>query len=79
MTTRVVHVREETFAVYVGRKFSDYHYGNPFVLGKDGTRNEVCDKHMKWLRGDKALAHVEPIRRVWILTNLHELEDKVLE
>ena len=22
-----------------------YKYGNPFVIGKDGDRNEVCDKY----------------------------------
>lgn len=25
-------------------------FANPFVIGKDGTRDEVCDKHMVWLR-----------------------------
>jgi len=24
--------------------------GNPFVVGKDGTRDEVCDKHMEYAR-----------------------------
>lgn len=23
-------------------------YGNPFVIGRDGTRDEVCDKFEKW-------------------------------
>ena len=28
-------------AVYIGRGSP---YGNPYVIGKDGTRDEVCDK-----------------------------------
>ena len=28
-------------AVYIGRGSP---WGNPFVIGKDGTRDEVCDK-----------------------------------
>jgi len=33
-------------AVYIGRGSP---YGNPFVIGKDGDRNEVCDKYEKYL------------------------------
>jgi hypothetical protein len=29
-------------AVYIGRGSS---FGNPYVIGLDGTRNEVCDKY----------------------------------
>lgn len=32
-------------AVYVGRGSP---YGNPFILGRDGDRNEVCDKYKVW-------------------------------
>lgn len=31
-------------AVYIGRGSP---YGNPFVIGKDGTRDEVCDRYEK--------------------------------
>lgn len=34
-------------AVYVGRPSS---WGNPFVIGKDGTREEVIEKYRDWLR-----------------------------
>ena len=34
-------------AVYIGRGSP---WGNPFVIGKDGTRDEVCDKHAEYLR-----------------------------
>ena len=33
-------------AVYIGRGSP---YGNPFVIGEDGTRDEVCDKYLVYL------------------------------
>lgn len=33
-------------AVYVGRPTK---WGNPFIIGKDGTREEVIDKYADWL------------------------------
>jgi len=33
-------------AVYVGRGSL---YGNPFMIGKDGNRDEVCDKFEEYL------------------------------
>lgn len=30
-------------------------YGNPFVIGRDGTRDEVCDKFDEWLPKQKKL------------------------
>ena len=32
-------------AVYIGRGSP---FGNPFVIGKDGTRDDVCDKY-EWM------------------------------
>lgn len=43
-------------AVYVGRPSV---FGNPFVIGKDGTRDDVIDKFEAWL-----LDHPELIARV---------------
>ncbi len=34
-------------AVYIGRGSM---WGNPFVIGKDGTRDDVCEKHAEYLR-----------------------------
>lgn len=34
-------------AVYIGRGTM---WGNPFVIGKDGDRNEVCEKHTAHLK-----------------------------
>lgn len=36
-------------AVYIGRGSM---WGNPFVIGKDGTRDEVCEKHQAKLWAD---------------------------
>lgn len=33
-------------SIYIGRGSK---WGNPFVIGPDGTRDEVCEKHKKWL------------------------------
>ena len=49
MTTRVVNVRAETYDVYIGRKkggsvYDTGDWGNPCVIGKDGTRDEVIEK-----------------------------------
>lgn len=40
--TRVVHCKKEPFDVYIGRPSI---YGNDFVVGKDGTREEVILKY----------------------------------
>ena len=31
--------------IYIGRGSA---LGNPYVIGKDGTRDEVCDKYEEW-------------------------------
>lgn len=46
LTTRVVHVNKHEYDVYIGRPSP---FGNPFVLGKDGTRPEVLVKYRHWL------------------------------
>ena len=42
----VVNVKKEKYTVYIGRGSV---FGNPFVLGRDGNREEVIDKYCKWL------------------------------
>jgi hypothetical protein len=39
-------------AVYIGRGSP---YGNPFVIGKHGTRDEVCDKYKEYLLSNPQL------------------------
>lgn len=52
MRTRVVHCRREPYDVYVGRPSR---FGNPFVVGRDGTRKEVIAKYESWLRSNPGL------------------------
>jgi len=35
-------------AIYVGRPSE---WGNPFSIGRDGTREEVIEKYKRWLPG----------------------------
>ena len=39
-------------AIYIGRGSL---YGNPFVIGKDGNRDEVCDKYEQYLLNNPPL------------------------
>ena len=62
--TRVVHLREELYDIYIGRPSK---WGNPFVIGKDGTREEVIEKYRRWLQ-----------TRPSLLKDLHEIKGKRL-
>lgn len=42
----VVHCKRAKFDVYVGRPSK---FGNPFSIGKDGTRSEVIAKFREYL------------------------------
>ena len=46
MEKLVVHCKKEDFDVYVGRPTK---WGNLFIIGKDGTREEVVAKYREWL------------------------------
>jgi len=42
----VVHCKRARYDVYIGRGGP---WGNPFVIGRDGDRAQVIDKHRAWL------------------------------
>lgn len=47
-------------AIYVGRPSI---WGNPFAIGRDGTRNEVIAKHRAWLLNNpKLLARLSDLK-----------------
>lgn len=46
-TPRVVHCKKEPYDVYIGRPSK---WGNPFVIGKDGSRDEVIELYSNYLR-----------------------------
>ena len=62
--TKVVHCKKEKYDVYIGRPSK---WGNPFEIGKDGTRKEVIEKYRKYVLSNKEL-----------MNSLHELEGKTL-
>ena len=41
-TTRVVHCKRAPFDIYIGRPSK---WGNPFVIGRDGNREQVIEKY----------------------------------
>jgi hypothetical protein len=43
-------------AVYVGRPSK---YGNPYVIGRDGTRDEVCDAYEQWATANFTLDEIQ--------------------
>lgn len=61
---KVVHCKREKYDVYIGRPSK---WGNPFSIGKDGTREEVIIKYEEWARNNSKL-----------LNDLHELKGKIL-
>lgn len=64
MQTKVVNLRRDTYDVYIGRGSL---WGNPFVIGKDGTREEVIAKYKQWI-----------VTQPHMLARLHELQGKTL-
>ena len=68
MNTRVAHMRDKNKAagqaVYIGRPSK---WGNPFVIGKDGTRDDVIRKFENWI-----------LKQPELMAALHELRGKTL-
>lgn len=62
--TKVVHCKKEIYDIYIGRPSK---WGNPFSIGKDGTREEVIQKYEAWL-----------LKQDNLLKALPELKDKIL-
>ena len=62
--TKVVHCKKEHYDVYIGRPSK---WGNPFVIGKDGNRQEVIKKYKQYVLNSPEL-----------MKSLPELKDKVL-
>lgn len=64
MTTCIVHCKKEPYDIYIGRPSK---WGNPFQIGKDGTRDEVIEKFKNWI-----------ITQPKLLDDLHEIKGKTL-
>jgi hypothetical protein len=61
---RVVHCKRSSYDVYIGRPSK---WGNPFAIGRDGTREQVIERYQRWLG-------LQP----QLLEQLGELEGKTL-
>ena len=55
--TKVVHCTRGTHDIYIGRPSK---WGNPFVIGKDGTREQVIQKYRNWLMTQPSLLAALP-------------------
>lgn len=60
----VVHCKKAAYDIYIGRPGK---WGNPFVIGRDGTREEVIAKYESWI-----------LRHPDLLASLPELKGKIL-
>lgn len=46
-STKVVNLKEEIYDVRIDRNTK---WGNPFIIGKDGTRTEVIKQYEHWIQ-----------------------------
>ena len=60
----IVHCKKDPYDVYIGRGSK---WGNPFKIGRDGTRGDVIVKYREWILNNTEL-----------LEDLYELDGKVL-
>lgn len=62
--TTVVNLTKEKHDIYIGRPSK---WGNPFVIGRDGTRKQVIQKYKNHL-----------LKSPYLLVSLGELKNKKL-
>lgn len=66
MITEVMNLKnkDQLFDVYIGRGSK---WGNPFIIGRDGTREEVIEKYRSYILSNPVL-----------MASLPELDGKIL-
>lgn len=64
MKTQIVNIKKSEYDIYIGRPSK---WGNPFIIGRDGNREEVIEKYTRWL-----------ITQDHLLNTLHEIKGKRL-
>ncbi len=62
--TKVVHCKKEPYDIYIGRPSK---WGNPFIIGRDGTRSDVISKYRDYILNNDSLR-----------PNVRELQGKIL-
>lgn len=66
----VVHCNKESYDVLIDRTTM---WGNPFKIGKDGSRSEVIGKFRQWLKGE-SYTDFKQKERQKILCNIDSLD-----
>jgi len=61
---KVVHCKREPYDVYVGRPSK---WGNPYTIGRDGSRAEVIEKYHHYLLSNQELLDALPELRGKVL------------
>lgn len=56
-TAIVVHCKHRRYDVYIGRPSK---WGNPFIIGKDGTREQIIEKYRAWVTANPELMAALP-------------------
>jgi len=57
--TTVVNKYRNDYDVYIGRGSK---WGNPFVIGQDGSRDEVIEKYREWIITQPQIKYLEELR-----------------
>ena len=76
MPTTVVHCGQTVYDVLADRRSK---FGNPFIVGVDGDRDEVCDMHILWLLEwlqDRKEIWIRGMNNKWVIEHLFLLKDK---
>ena len=55
--TTVVNCQKEPYDIYIGRPSK---WGNPFKIGRDGTREQVIEKYQRWIKRQPMLMAALP-------------------
>lgn len=55
--TKVVNLYKEKYTIYIGRPSK---WGNPFEIGKDGTREQVLQKYKQYILEKPELLEMLP-------------------
>ena len=54
---KVVHCKKESYDIYIGRGSK---WGNPFIIGRDGNREEVISKYEAYIMSKPELINFLP-------------------
>ena len=60
LKTQIVHCKRENYNIYIGRPSK---WGNPYVIGRDGTRKDVIEKYKQYILASPDLLNsIEELR-----------------